>query len=256
MTSVRTIARRTINSRYWPALYLQLLGIILISRLQLQAQDRAGQFAGASNPKNTPHGIGTLLPAERSRFATISVLVFDYVGVPAEARGRAEAEAAYVMSRAGVESEWVDCGGLSPKPGRDGRCQPLFDSMTLCVRLVSDSGQKVRSEVLGFASLQPRPQQDVYATVFYSRVATAATDFGVDTYEILGCAMAHEVGHLLLGSQSHTTRGLMRAQWSRDDFLDAARRSLRFSRREGVQLQAQVEARSARLRTHGGLAAW
>jgi len=256
VTSVRTIARRTIVSHYSPALYLHLLGIILVSRLQLQAQDKAGQFVDASNPQNTRHGIGTLLPAERSHFGEIWVLVFDYVGVPPKAREGAEAEAAYVMSRAGVESHWVDCGISSSQSGPDEHCQPLFNSTTLCVRLVPDLGRRLPSEVLGFASLQPPPQQGVYATVFYSRVAAAAAGFGVDAYQVLGCAMAHEVGHLLLGSQSHGARGLMRAQWSRDDFLDAAQRSLRFSRRESAQLQAQVEARSVRLRARVGFMGW
>jgi len=252
VTPVRTIARRTVISCCSPALYLHLLGTILISGLQLQAQGRAEQF-DASNLQNIPHGLGTLLPPARSRFTRISVLVFDYVGVPAGARERAEEEAAFVMSRAGVESDWLDC---SSESGHPERCQPLFDSLTLCVRLVSCSGQKRRKDVLGFASLQPPPQQGVYATVFYSRVAAAAADFGVDAYQVLGCAMAHEVGHLLLGSQSHAARGLMRAQWSRDDFVNAAQRSLRFSREESAQLQAQVEARTVRLRPPVSLAAW
>jgi hypothetical protein len=196
------------------------------------------------------------LPSARARFARVSVLIFDYVGVPPAVREGAEVEAAYVMSRAGLGTEWVDCGGSSPQSGRDERCQPLLDSMTLCVRLVPDSGQKVPSEVLGFASLQPPPEQGVYATVFYSRVAAASAEFGVDPYQVLGCAMAHEIGHLLLGSQSHTATGLMRAQWSREDFRNAAQRSLRFSRRQAVQLQAQVEARSGRPRAPITFVGW
>jgi hypothetical protein len=256
VTPVRTITRRAISSRYAPALYLHLLGTILISGLHAYAQDLESQFGHASNPQNTLHGLGTLLPAARSPLARITVLVFDYAGVPAGPRERAEAEAAYVMSRAGVESDWVDCGGTSAGSSQDERCRPLFDSMTLCVRLVSDSGEKRPKDVLGFASLQPPPQQGVYATVFYSRVEAAAAEFGVDAYEVLGCAMAHEVGHLLLGSQSHAARGLMRAQWSRGDFVNAAQRCLRFSGSESAQLQAQVETRRARLRGPVTLAAW
>jgi hypothetical protein len=33
----------------------------------------------------------------------------------------------------------------------------------------------------------------------------------------LGHVMAHEMGHLLLPQYSHSARGLMRAQWSRED---------------------------------------
>jgi len=225
-----------------------------MSLLQSEGQGQGSQFPAASSPQNSPHGVGALLPAARPRLPPVSVLVFDYAGVPARARQRAEAEAAYVMSRAGVEIAWVDCSDSS-RSGHDERCRPLFDSMTLCVRLVSDSRHRLPNEVLGFALLQPPPQQGVYATVFYSRVAAAAMDFGVDAYEVLGCAMAHEVGHLLLGSESHTTTGLMRPQWSRKDFLDAAQRSLRFSRRESAQLQVQVQARNA-VRTSSTLTGW
>jgi hypothetical protein len=253
VTPVRTVGCRVIGGR--PSLALCFLGIAVIAPVQIQAQDRGSQFVHASNLQNTPFGIGTASRSARPQFARISVLVFDYVDVPARAREAAEAEAAYVMSRAGLESEWIDCGSPSSESSHDGSCRPLFDSMTLCVRIVSDSRATLPGDVLGFASLPPA-EQGVYATIFYSRIAAAAVEFGVDAYQIMGCAMVHEVGHLLLDSQSHTARGLMRAQWSHDDFQKAAQRSLRFSRRDSALLQAQVEARSARLRASAALGVW
>ena len=50
----------------------------------------------------------------------------------------------------------------------------------------------------------------------------------------LGRALAHEVGHLLLRSKTHTSRGLMRAIWSGDD-------SFGF-RRRGFELTAEQRA--------------
>jgi len=38
---------------------------------------------------------------------------------------------------------------------------------------------------------------------------------------ILGHAAAHEIGHLLLGSNSHSPFGLMRARWSGQDLQNA-----------------------------------
>jgi len=35
--------------------------------------------------------------------------------------------------------------------------------------------------------------------------------------QLLGFAVAHEVGHLLLGTNTHAAAGLMRAVWSRSD---------------------------------------
>jgi hypothetical protein len=36
---------------------------------------------------------------------------------------------------------------------------------------------------------------------------------------VLAHAAAHEVGHLLLGTQAHTSEGLMKANWVRSDFM-------------------------------------
>jgi hypothetical protein len=54
------------------------------------------------------------------------------------------------------------------------------------------------------------------AFIFYDRVAALRTSTRfVPT--ILGRVMAHEITHLLLGSESHSEIGLMRGQWSADD---------------------------------------
>jgi len=44
-----------------------------------------------------------------------------------------------------------------------------------------------------------------------------ARDAGIDSAELLGRTMAHEVGHLLLGTNQHGPHGLMRASWSGAD---------------------------------------
>jgi hypothetical protein len=57
---------------------------------------------------------------------------------------------------------------------------------------------------------------------------------------ILGSAMAHELGHLLLPSQSHAPRGLMRADWNRGDLVMADGRGLRFTPQQGQQIRARL----------------
>ena len=51
------------------------------------------------------------------------------------------------------------------------------------------------------------------AYVFADRVAAFATDGRLDQAMILGCALAHELGHLLLPVNAHTRDGIMRANW-------------------------------------------
>jgi len=52
------------------------------------------------------------------------------------------------------------------------------------------------------------------ATVYVERVEQFARTGGADQDVLLGRAIAHEVGHLLLKSNVHAATGLMRERWT------------------------------------------
>jgi hypothetical protein len=57
------------------------------------------------------------------------------------------------------------------------------------------------------------------ASVFYRRITDFAVGVDGDDLEIpvlLGDAITHELGHLLLGSGSHSPTGIMCGQWDRN----------------------------------------
>jgi hypothetical protein len=65
------------------------------------------------------------------------------------------------------------------------------------------------------------------ATVFTDRIAWLAALSRAKYTDLLGRAVAHEIGHLLIGTNEHSASGLMRAIWTaaeltrndRDDWL-------------------------------------
>jgi hypothetical protein len=69
---------------------------------------------------------------------------------------------------------------------------------------------------LGFTLLDVGGRRAVLSTVFMDRVADVARRARVDEPQLTGRAMAHELGHLLLGTSGHAPAGLMRAFWSDD----------------------------------------
>ena len=83
------------------------------------------------------------------------------------------------------------------------------------------------------------------AAVFLSRVrATAARDpelAGVD--DIMGCVMAHEIGHLLLHSSSHSSEGIMRADFRQSDLMKGVQRLLVFTPAERETIQSNLRDR-------------
>jgi hypothetical protein len=81
------------------------------------------------------------------------------------------------------------------------------------------------------------------AYVFYYRVEELARGRSLSAADSLGHAMAHEIGHLLLGTNSHSPTGLMRARWDRSDLLRAATGWLIFTDDESERLRAEVRSR-------------
>jgi hypothetical protein len=63
-----------------------------------------------------------------------------------------------------------------------------------------------------------------------------------------GYAVAHEIGHLLLGSHSHSLVGIMRARWGRKE-LARAERELLFLREQAELIRTEVLRRSRQQNT-------
>jgi hypothetical protein len=117
-----------------------------------------------------------------------------------------------------------------------------MEPSNLVLRLVPVSaatGAKFRQGTLGIAA-QPEKGTPASASVFYSRVQELAKGGTAPVPVILGHAVAHEIGHLLLGSNSHSSLGLMRAQWSRLDLQNATAGNLFFTREQTEAMREVV----------------
>jgi len=83
-------------------------------------------------------------------------------------------------------------------------------------------------ESLGTALVDPATGTGVLATVFVDRVERLAGRSDGDFGMMLGRAMAHEIGHLLMGRASHASAGLMRPRWTRAEIARNATADWRF----------------------------
>jgi hypothetical protein len=70
-----------------------------------------------------------------------------------------------------------------------------------------------------------------------------AEQAGIEPGWLLGRALAHEVGHLLLGSAAHGSRGLMRAQWTLEELRRRIDADWLFSGADAVAMQAGLKRR-------------
>jgi hypothetical protein len=149
--------------------------------------------------------------------------------VPGYVVAAAQQETAAVFRRVGVEIEWtVDAARRDAIPvtvwAHDSRVMRAFDRRVLGAVVAGGNGRES-------------------AWLFFERIERDTEPYGVDPALVLGDAIAHEVGHLLLPRGTHGERGLMRAAWRKDDMYLAARGQLGFTREEATVVRAQVAAR-------------
>ena len=82
------------------------------------------------------------------------------------------------------------------------------------------------------------------SSVFYDRViGLLAHGASTSLPVLLGRAMAHEIGHLLLGPNSHSPTGIMRASWSGRDLSLDGLPYLLFTPEESRQMKKRLAER-------------
>ena len=114
------------------------------------------------------------------------------------------------------------------------------------VRLLPKPRDVLRSTTLGEALACEPGAEMCIAQVFLDRVIERTAVGALSLEQVLGHAMAHEVGHLLLGSNSHSLRGLMRGKWSPEDLQRAAKGDLLFTPEQAKRMRGNVIARLRR----------
>jgi len=98
---------------------------------------------------------------------------------------------------------------------------------------------KVKS-VVALGVTNRSPEGGGRAFVFYDRVDRRASEHRVDVAQVLGAALAHEIGHLLLPHGTHGSSGLMRAEWDAPDFRLAGSGRPLFTLAEASVIRARL----------------
>jgi hypothetical protein len=78
------------------------------------------------------------------------------------------------------------------------------------------------------------------AYVFYDAVQVKAHRHKLPIAALLGYAMAHELGHLLLPRESHGKAGVMRAQWLEPDLRMIWNETLWFDESDRLQIRTAL----------------
>ena len=99
------------------------------------------------------------------------------------------------------------------------------------------------ADTLGFAFVDLDAGGGSLANVYADRVGVMADAAGVGAAELLGKTIAHEIGHLLLGTNRHAPHGVMRASWSGADLRRNRATQWRFEGKEGEVMRKGIAGR-------------
>jgi hypothetical protein len=78
-----------------------------------------------------------------------------------------------------------------------------------------------------------------YASVYVEPLAASKALDVVGEGDLLGYVVVHELGHLLLGLDSHSAEGVMRGKWDLEALRQAARGTLIFSASEAERMRTR-----------------
>ena len=168
---------------------------------------------------------------------TIVLHVDDHAPLAPSELAAAEAETTRIYAAAGVRATWEN-GTVDPHARLD-------DVTHLAVAICGGAGseQKTAAEGVDSTVVGQAARGTGRAYIYYSRVAFAAHLHARDVGTMLGMAIAHEVGHLLLPKDSHSFVGIMRADLNLTSMLPQE-----FTPRQSGTIRANlsVDLRAAR----------
>lgn len=114
---------------------------------------------------------------------------------------RAQELATGIYEQAGVTLDWSE--GAAPA-GR---------TLTIVLTTMATAPRGIAPESMGVAPSPGDGSRGTTAYVFMDRVASFVTEHRVSAEYVLACALAHEIGHLLLPPNAHDDGGVMRGNW-------------------------------------------
>jgi hypothetical protein len=182
-------------------------------------------------------------PGEKSQ---ITICVYDHSGLKVGTLAQAEKEADRIFRQAGVETEWRDLPTFEAEASGKTNLLEQLGPTGFVLNIVPKSMTKplqIRDAALGYSIPCPEDESACIANILYHRVQDLAQSENVSLSQTLGLAIAHEIGHLLLRSNAHSTAGVMQPRWRGKDLQQASKGLLLFTPEQAEFIRAEVVKR-------------
>jgi hypothetical protein len=168
----------------------------------------------------------------------VTISVHNDAGISADTLRGAEVEASRVFRQSGIEAKWLNCPLLADGPEDPAQCRTAEFPAHLQLRIARRSLNL--SEITFGISYLSADGSGCYANIFYQQVEEVHERSRMNLASLLGDVAAHEIGHLLLGTNSHAANGIMRARWHNEELGSISTGKLFFSEAESRQMRSKL----------------
>jgi hypothetical protein len=171
---------------------------------------------------------------------TITLRITNDAGAGRRTLQQAEKQARSILGRSGVALVWMQCESGKAEWGSANPCQRERGSAEFWMSIVAKKPASAGRDALGFTE-QGETRLGGSAGVLYPAAVELSATSQTDPGAILGAAIAHEVGHLILGANAHTPRGVMTARWGLAELERISIGELSFTPDQARSLRAALQ---------------
>ena len=165
----------------------------------------------------------------------LAVFVTNSANAPERIVVAAEQNAGRILHQAGVNVHWVNCGAEAADPSE--QCHDIANP-GLVVRMIPHA-RTFEEEVFGVSFLND--DTGTYADLFLEPIERLhEQEKGITLAQILGDVLAHELGHLLLGSNAHSRDGIMQPHWTKEQLHRAGMGRMQFSKEQAAKMRTRI----------------
>jgi hypothetical protein len=168
-----------------------------------------------------------------------TVLVYNNADVSPRTVAKAADLAKKIFRNAGLDMVWIDFVPQRPIS------REVLDEVDCVVRILPKARVVLRPSATGEALPCTLGEVACFANVFFDRVKARAELGALSQEQVMAHAIAHELGHLLLGSDSHFPVGIMKSKWGPEDMRRMAKGDLLFRPEQAAIIKANLLDRPA-----------
>ena len=165
--------------------------------------------------------------------------------VPPRTLSLAKKDAVRIFAQAGIDLTWLNCDPAEAEWGSANPCYQDRGPTDFWLPIVMRKPATTSCDALGFAEID-ECQVTGSAGIYYPAVKAITREWHVREGEILAAAIAHGSGHLILGANAHSLRGVMQANWGGTQYEAIAISELNFAPKQTKALREHIENRMLR----------